>query len=149
MSHKVIVKALFSVVLGLTLAGCGKELGRVPFSSEGTRSANLTLAAGEVAFWTDLQIAYEGDATLDYDIDLSQGGAVVASALCNPLGQLSVQLGLLEANIGSSHSRNVRGKMVCTATLPKAGPTDVQAKLVFGTRPTRLDLKKADLVVKQ
>lgn len=134
----------------LLLSGCcGKEAGRLPFSAPGTQNATMTLEAGDVSFWTDIDIEYEGAASLQYKVDLEQGGAVVASATCNPLGYMSVKTGWVETNLGSKHSRRGSGKMGCSATVPKAGPTDVRATLAFGTRPAKLKLGKADLVVKQ
>jgi hypothetical protein len=149
MCHKLIEKLGFLVVASLALAGCGKEAGRVPFSSEASKTATLQLAAGDVAFWTDLDIKYEGNAKLQYRIELLQGGANVASASCDPLGEMNVKVGWVETQWGSSRSRSGSGKMSCSANLAKGGPTDVAATLAFAVRPSKLDLKKADLVVKQ
>ncbi|MEI9952163.1 MAG: hypothetical protein WDO74_25045 [Pseudomonadota bacterium] len=44
----------------LPLVACGHQVGSVPFSSEATKSTTLPLAAGSVAFWTDLDISYAG-----------------------------------------------------------------------------------------
>ncbi len=131
------------------LAGCGKEVARVPFSSVGSSSAATTLAAGEVAFWTDLDVAYDGTATLDYDIALVQGGLPVAKAACAALGPKSISVGWFDFQRGSGHLQRGKGKMLCSATLPKAGPTTVEAALAFGTRPTRAAITRADLVLRQ
>lgn len=133
----------------LAVGCCGKELGRVAFSAPGTSSSTVSLEAGEVSFWTDIDIEYEGPASLEYKIELAQGGSVVATAMCNPLGKLPVQTGWVETNLGNSHMRRGAGKMTCSAQLPKAGATEVRATLAFGTPPTKLKLTKADLVVKQ
>lgn len=140
--------ALLSL-LALGTTGCGKEMGRVRFAKEGTDSTPMTLAAGQVSFWTDLDIEYTGDAALAYTVELSQGGAVVARTTCHPLGHLSVKIGYAERNWGGKRSRSGSGKMGCTATLVTGGPTDVQATLTFGKLPTTLRLGRADLVVKQ
>jgi hypothetical protein len=133
----------------LGLLACGKEVGRVPFAAEGTATASMPMAAGEVAFWTDIDLEYTGDATLAYTIALSQGGAKVASATCDPLGNIPVKTGWVETNVGAAHSRRGSGKMTCSATLPAAGPTTVTATLAFGRKPATLTLKKADLAVRQ
>ena len=149
MSNKFAKNGLLLGLGLLLLVGCGKEVGRVPFSAEATASAPLQLAAGDVAFWTDLDIAYDGDASLEYRIDLLQGGASAATAVCDPLGQMNIKLGWVETHLGASSSRRGSGKMTCGATLAKAGPTIVQATLAFGVRPTAFALERADLVVKQ
>ncbi len=133
----------------LALVACGKEVGRVPFSGEGSGSTTVTLKAGEVAFWTDIDIDYTGSASLQYTVELEQGGTKVASITCDPLAQLHTKTSWVETNIGDQHSRRGNGKMDCTATLPAGGPTTVNAKLAFGTKPKTITLKKADLALRQ
>jgi hypothetical protein len=133
----------------LALAACGKEAGRVPFAAEGTATATVTLAQGEVAFWTDIDVEYKGAAEARYQIELVQAGTVVAQAECNPLGAINVKMSWVETNIGDSHSRSGRGKMKCSVEVAKAGPTVVRARLVVPQKPATFELKKADLVLKQ
>lgn len=134
----------------LSLAGCGRAVGRVPFAAEGSATGTATLAAGDVAFWADLDIEYEGDTSLSYAIELEQGGKVVATATCNPLGRMTAKVGWIETNLGGAHSRSGQGKMTCSATVPAAGPTDVKVTLAFGgDQPKGLKLARADLVLKQ
>lgn len=142
-------RVLAVVVSCVSLAACGSEAGRVAFAGEGSASAPIPLKAGEVAFWTDLDIEYKGDAALAYRVELVQDGAAVASAVCDPLGPMNVKMSWVEKNIGTSHSRRGKGKMACAATLAKGGPTTVKATLAFAQKPADLVLKKADLVVKQ
>src|SRR5687768_9513882 len=99
----------------LLLVGCGKEAGRVPFAAEDTKSVTMPLEAGEVAFWTDLDVKHEGAAALTYRVDLLQGGSVVASAECQALGPMSMKVGWVETTFGASHSRSGNGKMACQA----------------------------------
>jgi hypothetical protein len=135
--------------VALWLVACGKEAGRVPFAAEGTANATATLNSGNVDFWTDIDMKWEGDAALAYTIELEQGGKSVATATCNPLGPMNVKVGWSETNIGGSHSRSGSGKMGCSATLPSGGATNVKATLAFSRKPATLTLSKADLVVKQ
>ncbi len=147
-AHKTVSVAILSIA-ALSLAACGKELGRVPFASEGAREATVNLNAGEVAFWTDLDVEYQGEAALEYRVDLLQGGASIGTAICNPLGHLPVKSGWVETNIGSNHSRRGNGKMECSTKIAKGGPTTVKATLALKQKPQTITLKKADLVVKQ
>ena len=139
------------VVLASAMAasGCGKEAGRVPFAAEGKAEATMPLTAGDVSFWTDLDVDYTGDASLHYQLDLLQAGAVVASTECNPLGRMNVKTSWVETNVGDHHTRSGNGKMDCGVKLPSGGPTVVRAHLVFLKKPTRISLKKADLAVRQ
>ena len=144
-----LTRALLLATSVLVLGGCGKEVGRVPFSAEGKGSITVPLAAGRVDFWTDLAIEYQGDASLQYLIALEQGGARVATAICDPLGHLTSTTAWSERNLGSSHSRSGSGKMACSLKLAAGGPTTVRATLAFASRPAPPVLNKADLVVKQ
>lgn len=138
-------------LLALTalVVGCGKEVGRIPLSGEATSKATMTLAAGEVDFWTDLDLEFEGDAGLEYRVVLVQDDAPVTTTICDPLGRLSVKKRWLETDIGGSHARRGEGKMACSVKLAKGGPTTVEATLVASRRPSSLKIAKADLVAKQ
>jgi hypothetical protein len=136
-------------LLLLSVTACGKEVGRVRMPAEGSGAASLTLQEGEVSFWTDLDISYEGDATLEYKIEVYQDGSNVGKIECNPLGNLPSKTSWVETNIGKSHSRRGSGKMTCEMKLPKTGETTIKTSLAFGKRPEKLVLKKADLVIKQ
>lgn len=141
--------ASIALLSTLLLVGCGKERGRVPFSSTGSGESEMMLQAGEVDFWTDIDIQYEGDAVLAYRVELLQGGEKVAATSCHPLERLRVRVTWVETNLGSTHSRSGSGKMACSVKVPTRGPTRVKATLAFLREPTKLELTKADLVVKQ
>lgn len=142
-------RAYVLIPFAALLCACGSEVGRVPLTAEGSAAIQAPLKAGEVSFWTDIDIEYEGDATLTYDVTLEQGGKSVAKTTCDPLARLSTRMKWLEKNVGDSHSRSGLGKMACTATVPAAGPTSAKVTLAFGRKPKAVTLKKADLVLKQ
>lgn len=142
-------KGSLATLLALLLVACGRNVGSVPFTRAGTNSATLPLAAGKVAFWTDIDVAYEGTATLGYEIELSQAGRRVATASCDALGKKSVELGWVSIERMDFHSHRGTGKMLCGATLASAGPTVVQAVLILGGHPLSATINRADLVVKQ
>lgn len=138
-----------AVLSACLLMGCGKEVGRVPFTGEGTKAVTMPLQAGDVAFWTDIDVKYEGDAELRYRVDLLQGGSGVATAECQALGPITMKVLWVETQFGASRSRSGNGRMTCSAQLARSGPTVVQTTLDFTTRPISVTLNKADLVVKQ
>jgi len=137
------------VALACGLGGCGKEAGRVPFKAEGTGSVVMMLNPGDVAFWTDIDLEYEGDSGLTYQIELVQKNLAVAVATCDPLGHLGVKTGWVSTDLGNKHTRSGGGKMSCDVKLPTGAETTVNVKLVWSKKPTSVNLKKADLVVKQ
>jgi hypothetical protein len=142
-------KTLSTLALCVLCTGCGKEMGRVPFASAGTGSNTVTLKAGEVSFWTDIDIEYDGTTVLTYDVTLSQSGTNVATVSCDPLGQLPVKSSWVETDFNNHHSRRGNGKMTCNATLATGGPTLVTATLSFASKPSKVTLKKADLALRQ
>src|SRR5262245_41450462 len=102
------------------LAGCGTEVGRIPFTAEGAGETQVTLKAeNEVRFWTDIDIDYQGEPKLRYQIDLLQDGVAIASATCDPLGYIDVKVKWVETNLNDSHSRSGSGRMECSAKVPK------------------------------
>lgn len=139
------------LVLGslVAFAGCAKEVGRIPFTGEGSGQSTVTLEPGEVDFWTDIDLEYEGDAAITYEVELSQGGAVIGKKTCNPLGEINVKMSWVETNLNDAHSRRGSGKMGCSMKIDAAGPAEVKAKLVVGKKPAKLEIRKIDLVVKQ
>lgn len=135
------------VAAAMFVTACGKEITRVPLAGAGTGESTATLKEGDVDFWTDIDIEYEQRPTVEYQIELVQDGVGVARATCNPLGRITTKGEWTEKNLGGSHSRLGDGKMVCSTTLAKGGPTTVKVTLtVEHATPT---LRKADLIVKQ
>jgi hypothetical protein len=138
--------ALFSC---FRLKSCGTEVGRLAFAAPGMSSSTLPLKAGDVSFWTDLDVHYEGAPPLVYQVDLAQGGRNVASAFCDPLGRKDIDTGWLSLYDGPSHTERGRGKMHCTVKLAAAGPTTIQATLLVDPPSSAVTLTKADLVIRQ
>lgn len=133
----------------LATTACGKEAGRLAFTAEGEKEATMNLSPGPVAFWTDIDLEYEGDSNLVYQIELMQKNVAVGVATCSPLGNLPVKTGWVSTDVGSKHSRSGSGKMACDTNVATGGPTVVHAKLAWSTKPASATLKKAELVLKQ
>src|SRR6185295_1615507 len=77
---------LTMLLLLAACASCGTVRGVIPLAGAGAGETTVALDAGaEVRFWTDFTAAYEGPATVSYDVRLFQDGRAVASATCEPL----------------------------------------------------------------
>lgn len=137
------------LALGFATMGCGKEAGRIPLSAEGAKEASFDLKAGDVSFWTAIDMEWEGDGNLFYQVDLVQNGKTVGTAKCDPLGPMSVKTSWVSTDLGSKHSRSGNGKMGCDVKLAAGGPTTVKVNLAWVHRPATVQLRQADLVVKQ
>jgi len=141
----------FVLVIACALAACsGTEVGRVPLTGEGAGETIADLKAGQVDFWMDIHLEYDGDAALQYRVDLLQDGVAVATTTCNPLGAIHVKGDHWTAtNVGDKHTRRGSGKMSCSLDLARGGRTTVKTALAFSKRPATLTFDKADLVVRQ
>lgn len=142
------MKTTLLLVTCLAVAGCAKEKGRVAFSADGTATTSVTLEAGDVDFWTDIDAEWSGAGSMQYEVELEQSGVRIASTTCDPLAHLSVKMSWVETNLGDSHSRSGKGKMGCSVKVPTAGATTVKVTLTSAW-PAKATLTKADLLVKQ
>ena len=128
----------------MALAGCGTEVGRVPLSGEGSGTGKAKLQAGEVVFWTDLDVDYEGDLGAAYDVKLTLGGHTL-SASCDPF-DVNVKTKAVTTSFNGKHSKRYNGKMKCSVTAPSAGEATIETTFKAGG-PAQF--RKADLVIKQ
>jgi hypothetical protein len=133
-----------SIVGLLVLCGCGTEVGRVPLSGAGQAEAKMTLKAGEVSFWTDLDVDYVGELSAAYSVTVTLG-AETLHADCNPL-DVNVKTNSLVTSFNDKHSKRYRGKMRCNVNVPNAGEAIVNADLAASGSA---EFRKADLIVKQ
>ena len=143
-------RALGLVGVGiLTVAACGKEIGRIPLHDQGAGETTVQATAGKaIALWTSLDVKYTGSFAAHYEIELLQGGNLVGKTLCNPL-DVSTRLSSKQVNLGDSHTQSWQGKMRCEIAVAKGGPTTVRAKLIVDQRPPTLAIRDISLVVKE
>ena len=132
----------------ISLVGCGTRVGRIPCSKPGSASTVVTAKAGEMVFWSDLDIAWDGNFQPRYDITVTQVGKVVGTVTCDPL-DVHVRLHSKRTNWGAHHTASQEGKMSCRVTLPASGPTKIKASLRYLARPKKLTVHRLDLVIKQ
>jgi hypothetical protein len=139
------------MVGALAVAACGKEVGRIPLQRDGSGQLEIQAKAGtKLALWTSLDIKYRrggGDFDASYDVELRQGGAVVGTAVCNPL-DVSVKTNSVEVTT-QTHSLRYQGKMKCELTATKDGPATVTATLHVRKMPPELAINDLSLVVKE
>lgn len=138
----------FAVTALLFLSGCmGKELARIPMTSEGTKEANITVTAGKaLTFWTYLDVADDGTLRASYEIDLVQGGAVKGHTSCNPF-DVSVSTRKKELTVLGSRSVSYDGKMRCEIVPATSGPATARVTLKFATHPQKLEIKSMTLLI--
>lgn len=129
------------------LAGCGKELGRIPFSGSGVGTTMIDVKGGKpIAVWTSLDVAFTGKLDAHYEVRVTQGSET-ATAMCYPL-DVSTKLMSTEYNVNNDHKIRYQGKMRCDLTAPADGAATIDATLVVKAMPG-LTVKDMSLVFKQ
>ena len=143
-------RALGLVGVGiLSVAACGKEIGRIPLHDQGAGETTVQASPGKaLALWTSLDVKYTGAFAAHYEIEVLQGGTVVGKTTCNPL-DVSTRLSSKQTTFGNDHTMSWQGKMRCEVTAAKGGPTTVRAKLIIDQRPANLAIRDLSLVVKE
>jgi len=143
-------RALGLVGVGiLTVAACGKEIGRIPLRDQGAGETTVQATPGKpLALWTSLDVKYTGAFAAHYEVEILQGGAVVGKATCNPL-DVSTRLSSKQTSFGDDHTMSWQGKMRCEVALANGGATTVRAKLIVDQRPASLAIRDLSLVVKE
>lgn len=144
-SHALVAFALAA----LPLAGCGKELGRIPLRGEGNAAASVNVEAGtKLSLWTSLDVEFTGDLDARYEVELYEAGKLADKTTCDPF-DVSVKMGAKEVTLNDHHSVSWSGKMRCGLTAKGKGLAEVRAKLVFAKKPPSLTVKDMSLVIKQ
>jgi hypothetical protein len=150
MNARIRLSAALAIASALSLVGCGKEIGRIPFHEEGTGAASLQLDAGKkLAIWTSLDVKYSGAFGAVYDVELVQDGNVVSKGSCDAINGINVSTNKREVHLGNSHTVKYNGKMACEIAAPKAGQATLRAKLRFVPKPADLTVNDVSLVVKE
>ena len=143
------MKTRAAAVALLLVAGCGKELGRLPIKAEGTQETALQVQSGKaLSFWTYFDADDDGSWRPLYQIDLLQDGAVKAHAACNPY-DVSVKTNSRELHIGNRRSVHWDAKMRCELVPPFTGAATARVTFESPTHPAGLKLADATLLVKQ
>jgi hypothetical protein len=135
----------------LFLAGCGKELGRIPLRGDDSAATSVNVQQGtNLSLWTSLDVdLLEGEELVArYEVELYESGQLTGRTTCDPL-DVSVKTGAKEVTVGSRRSLAWSGKMRCELVAKSKGLAHVRAKLVFEKRPSSLSVRDMALVIKR
>jgi hypothetical protein len=136
-------------LIGLSVAACGKEVGRIPLRDQGAGETTVQASPGKaLSLWTSLDVKYSGAFAAHYDIEMLQGGRLVGKTQCNPL-DVSTRISSKQTTLGDDHATAWQGKMRCEIALASGGATTMRAKLIIDQRPSSLAIKDISVVVKE
>ena len=152
------LKTLFwACVLAAPLAACeamfGKEVARLPVNTVSTagqeivKEASVPLKKGnEIAFWSEMDMAYEGDAPLRFQVSVTKNGASFKQLEIDPTRK-NLTVGEVKTSVNSKVNWRFSGKNE-VLQIPEDGTYTFKARLIAGTNPS-LIVTKAELVLKK
>jgi hypothetical protein len=151
--------AIKSLVLSLILvvSACAalssKEVTRIPISTVSTeeqldwKSTSLDLKKGDKLWlWTDIDIEYEGDLGLEYQVKVYRDKDTLGMVRLNPL-DCKVKMMEVSTTLMNKSTRSYQGNMD-VMEIKQSGNYRFEAILVSNGNQS-LQLKKADLVLKK
>lgn len=151
-------KLIWALALAVPLGACnalfGEEVARLPVnvvSTDGNqvvKEASLQLQkAEEVAMWSDMDLAYEGQQPLRFQVVVTKDGA--------PFKQLEINPTVKNLTVGEVRTK-MNGKITWRFTgknaelkVPANGTYLFKARLVAATSNPTLKITKAELVLKK
>ncbi|QNH60532.1 hypothetical protein [Hymenobacter sediminicola] len=150
-------KLAVALLLAVPLSACdslfGKEIARLPINTISTPSqdvvkeAALQLQKGdEVALWSDMDMAYDGDAPVRFQVQVLQNGTPYQELEVDPT-EKNVTVGEVKTSFNGKTKWRFTGKNG-TVTVPQTGTYTFKARLIAAANPT-LRIKKAELVLKK
>ena len=139
------------------LAGCdgllGKEVARLPINEVSTsghevmKEATLQLQKDDkIALWSDMDLAYEGDAPVRFQVRVTKDGVPFKELELDPT-EKNVAIGEVKMDVNGSVNWSFSGKNA-ELVVPDAGSYTFKAVLVAAANPT-LRVTKAELVLKK
>ncbi|MCB2376874.1 hypothetical protein LGH70_04735 [Hymenobacter sp. BT635] len=148
---------LWSLLLTLPVGACdtlfGREISRLPvnaISTEGhevLRETTLQLQKDEsVALWSDMDMEYEGEAPVRFQVLILKNGAQFRQLEIDPT-EKNVSVAEVKTSINGKTSWSFSGKNG-EVSIPETAKYTFKARLVAASNPT-LQIKKAELVLKQ
>lgn len=139
------------------LTGCdammGKEVARLPINEVSTSGHEVVKEAtvqlqkdDKIALWSDMDLAYEGDAPVRFQVRVTKDGAPFKELQLDPT-EKNVTIGEVKTNLNGSVKWSFSGKNA-ELVVPEAGSYTFKAVLVAAPNPT-LRVAKAELVLKK
>lgn len=148
---------LLALLLAAPLSACealfGKEIARLPINAVSTeghevlKEAALQLKKADViSLWSDMDMTYEGEAPLRFQVTVLKNGAPFGQLELDPTDK-NVTLGEVKTNVNGNVSWRFSGKNA-TLTVPENATYTFRGQLVAASNPS-LKINKAELVLKQ
>lgn len=132
----------------------GEEIGRLRINKVSTDENNLIMDEtsiqlkkdDEIAFWSDMDLEYEGDVQLRFKMEISNNGQSLGTLEIDPTKK-NMTIGEVQTNFGSSTDWSFMGKNT-EITIEEDGNYTFKGILVASENET-LKINKAEIVLKK
>lgn len=150
-------KLIITIIAPLLLLGCsgltGEEIARLEINKLSTqgnfiaKEATLELKQGdELSFWSDIDIAYEGDATLKFKVKIFKNKTIVSEFEIDPTKK-NITIGEVKTAVMGKTKWSFTGKNH-EFVIEEDGTYSITSILVASKNPS-LKVDKAELVIKK
>jgi len=151
-------RLLWALALAAPLGACGsmfgKEVARLPINEVSTdgnevvKEASLQLQKGEeVAVWSDMNLSYEGEQPLRFQIAVTKDGAPFKQLEIDPT-EKNLTVGEVKTDMNGKIAWRFTGKNA-ELKVPDNGTYVFKARLISATPNPTLKVAKAELVLKK
>lgn len=135
------------IITILLMAGCAKEVDRIPFNSLETIEQQFTLSKeGPIQLWTDLDIKYSGRMAFIYEIEILKNNEIVAQGQTDAM-LVYTKLYSTEVTLGNKHHKKYQGKLSFNSGVLPAG--DYLIRVTPKPQGSYSELIKYDIIIKQ
>ena len=152
-----ITRVYWGLALLPLLAGCdalmGKEVARLPINAVSTAGHEVVKEAtvqlqkdDKIALWSDMDLAYDGDAPVRFQVQVMKDGAPFKALQLDPT-EKNLTVGEVKTEFNGHVKWSFTGKNA-ELVVPTAGSYTFKAILVAAANPT-LRVSKAELVLKK
>lgn len=148
---------LWALALAAPLSACdallGKEVARLPVNAVSTagheveKEASLPLKKDdEIALWSEMDVAYEGEAPMRFQVRVTKNGVPVNQLEFDPTAK-NVTVGEVKTDLNGRVDWRFSGKNA-EFKVPETGTYTFTARLVAAANPS-LKIAKAEVVLKK
>lgn len=145
------------IIAAFFLLGCnaltGEEIARLTINKVSTqgnffaKEATLDLKKGdELSFWSDMDIAYEGDATLQFKVKIFKNQTKVSQFEIDPTKK-SITIGEVKTSVMGKTKWSFSGKN--HEYIIEEDATYRITSILVASKSLTLEVKKAELVIKK
>ncbi|MDC0506236.1 hypothetical protein OAN96_01425 [Candidatus Gracilibacteria bacterium] len=143
---KYIAKSILLILLFLGLSGCAEEVDRIVFTNLDEVSKVISVESGSIDIWVDLDISYQNDFDLFFNLEILQGNKEIYKTVLT-LDSINLRKNNLEISAGSKVREKFEGKFRFKSSILEKG--EYEFKITPHLRGNISKLQLLDIIIKQ